>query len=466
VSDDGTVVYGGRGGVVATTDEMVEAARALARARDALDEARRACAVLVGRVEATRGCSGVTADRALAQLSRLVGHHGTGGASELAESRAGALRVAAQEYLTAESRALNGLTTWSSSLGTSLGENPITWPLLALRVCGYLKELLRRELSLPCNRVLSPVRLPTGRETEGVVAGLAAFLVAAPPGRTPDGEPVEIVAGALGRVVGAVREIEDPTAWAADLTVTPVSYRPDDEPVTGVVDAMELLAAQSPSNGAAQGQVAIQEREHADGSRSWVVAVPGTQGGGPINAASNLAVVAGTGSTALGLVARAMTQAGIRPGEPVTMVGHSQGGMVAAQLAADPLLRTKFTVTTLITAGSPVGNVDLPPWVSALHLEHTPDGTPGLEATPNPDTLNRTTVLVPTPDGVERVDATSDYPRVHEVDQYVATARALPTHDSVAGFEDALRAALGTDVVRASTWEYQGVLSPPSGVGQ
>ena len=78
------------------------------------------------------------------------------------------------------------------------------------------------------------------------------------------------------------------------------------------------------------------------GGRSWVVAVPGTQvwaprpGENPLDVTSDARSLAGRSSAAEAAVLAAMRSAGVRSGEPVCLVGHSLGGMVAAGLAADP----------------------------------------------------------------------------------------------------------------------------------
>ena len=48
-------------------------------------------------------------------------------------------------------------------------------------------------------------------------------------------------------------------------------------------------------------------------------------------------------------------QAGVRPGEPVALVGHSQGGMEAAAILAHG---SPYAVTHVVTAGSPTAHLD------------------------------------------------------------------------------------------------------------
>jgi hypothetical protein len=93
-------------------------------------------------------------------------------------------------------------------------------------------------------------------------------------------------------------------------------------------------------------------------------------------------------------VLMAMQHSGIRPGEPIMLAGHSQGGVVAAQLASHLAGSSTFNVTHLVTAGSPIGLVDMPSSVSVLSLENAGDVVPELDGVSNPARPNWTTVTV------------------------------------------------------------------------
>lgn len=69
------------------------------------------------------------------------------------------------------------------------------------------------------------------------------------------------------------------------------------------------------------------------------------------------------------MVEEAMKQAGIGKDEPVALVGHSQGGIVAAALASD--LKDSYAIDHVVTAGSPVANHPIPPktWVTSIEIE-------------------------------------------------------------------------------------------------
>ncbi|MHA6667529.1 hypothetical protein ACX3O0_01535 [Homoserinimonas sp. A447] len=108
----------------------------------------------------------------------------------------------------------------------------------------------------------------------------------------------------------------------------------------------------------------------------------------------------------------ALLEAGYIPGSgsDVMLSGFSQGGIAAANLAADPAFTSRFDVTTVFTVGSPIGDVPIPDSVSVMAIEHTADVVPHLDffadnptrdnwmtisttpADPNPDAHGHNTV--------------------------------------------------------------------------
>ena len=79
----------------------------------------------------------------------------------------------------------------------------------------------------------------------------------------------------------------------------------------------------------------------------------------------------------------AMAEAGIGPGEPVALVGHSQGGIMAAWLAAH---QDTYPISAVVTAGSPVAGLGpFPEGPTSLSLENRGDVIPLTEGEANPD---------------------------------------------------------------------------------
>ncbi len=149
------------------------------------------------------------------------------------------------------------------------------------------------------------------------------------------------------------------------------------------------------------GTISILEVTHTDGAKSHLVIIPGTTDWGsgskePQDLLTNLQGAAGMPTDMESAVVTAMRAAGIQPGEDVALYGHSQGGITAVNVAADPQVREQFHITTVLTAGAPTANADLPPEVSALHLENTGDAVPALDASPTPTGPSRVVVQLDT----------------------------------------------------------------------
>ena len=128
-------------------------------------------------------------------------------------------------------------------------------------------------------------------------------------------------------------------------------------------------------DGAAAGRVRIQTVRGRDGGEAYIVHAPPT-GGAPIwdpdswgpqgNSAgwdSNLRTMAGQESAAMADIRTAMAAAGVPDGARVMVVGHSQGGLTAAHLAADPGVNRadgapgSYDISHSFSVGSPVGTV-------------------------------------------------------------------------------------------------------------
>lgn len=190
------------------------------------------------------------------------------------------------------------------------------------------------------------------------------------------------------------------------------------------------------SAGTHRSRVRVERVGGPGGQASWVVLVPGMQTVGPepsdnaFGPAAVLAAAAGTGSGTTRAVVDALVAAGARPGEPVLLAGHSLGGMVAAQIAADPAVRARVTPTAVLTVGAPVGSADVPDDVDVLSVEHAEDLVVALDGEPNPDEAHVTTarreVLDPDHgDSDVRARFGDDPGAAHDVDAYVRTTRLL-----------------------------------------
>lgn len=240
-----------------------------------------------------------------------------------------------------------------------------------------------------------------------------------------------------------------------------------------VVDAAEgsggllrALDALMPVSGGRPGTIEVRRTEHPDGRRSWVVVVPGTQrqvpgSANPLDNTTNVEALVGLPTDVEVGVARAMEQAGIARGEEVALVGHSQGGMTAMRLAADPLFARRFAVVAVLTAGSPVGGMPAPPRALVLSLEHLEDAVVGLDGRPNRPGRRRTTVVRSLAGGERGRRKEVGPGRAHAVAEYARTADLAEASGDAAvrAFSDRLGDVAGGagTTVTAATFEIRRV---------
>ena len=163
---------------------------------------------------------------------------------------------------------------------------------------------------------------------------------------------------------------------------------------------------------------------------SVFVFVPGTKtwnpiaGKNPLDATSNLWAMRGPGVAASErAVAKAMGLAGVGAGDSVMFVGHSQGGLVAANLASARRDSTKptYRVAGLVTLGAPIAHLAGKIEVPTLALEHSNDVVPKLSLQANPLTENWVTVSRETL--TEPLDDRNDLVEAHDLEAYKDTAK-------------------------------------------
>ncbi|WP_148616231.1 hypothetical protein [Nocardioides rubriscoriae] len=236
-------------------------------------------------------------------------------------------------------------------------------------------------------------------------------------------------------------------AQGAGSLYHPALAPPTDLPglMQSVTDSYQVGA--DPSGGS--GDVRITRVDNGSGP-AYVVSIPGTEtwspvaGSEPRDLSANLQLVAGNPTAAAESVRAAMDAAGIPPGSPVMLVGHSQGGIIAAQLASDPTFVRHYGVTNLLTYGAPIDHVQLAPGVEALQVQHRFDLVPRLDLGGvdvhgvDPHT-HVTAVTLDSPGGVLGVVTNHDH-----------TAYINSVRDAMAGDSDAGR------ILR----DYQSTLSP------
>lgn len=159
---------------------------------------------------------------------------------------------------------------------------------------------------------------------------------------------------------------------------------------------------------------------------SVFVYIPGTKtwnpiaGKNPLDATSNLWAMHGPGVAASErAVSKAMGLAGVGAGDKVIFVGHSQGGLVAANLASTK--KPTYRVAGLVTLGAPIAHLAGKLEVPTLALEHTNDVVPKLSLKANPLTENWVTVSRETT--TDPANARNDIVEAHDLEAYRDTAK-------------------------------------------
>ena len=253
----------------------------------------------------------------------------------------------------------------------------------------------------------------------GVWRGVAAALLVPPwaPGPLTYAGTMHLLGAWLPEGAARAEQIAGPTRVAAPQ---------------GAGDLLRAVEA-SGGDGAVPGEIGILRLHGSDGVERYVVLLPGTAswalrpGQEPRDLAGNLHLSAEEETAYAAGVVLALTQARVPPGAPVLLVGHSQGGMVAARLAADPAVRSAFSIRAVLSAGAPLGRAASMPGVAGLALENTTDLVPTLEGRANPDSPGLTTARFT----VQHGSVVGN----HDVGTYAAAVDALPLgHPSVQGW--------------------------------
>ena len=248
------------------------------------------------------------------------------------------------------------------------------------------------------------------------------------------------------RLDGGTRPLGPPPAGAARPGAA-LPGRPVAPPA-----GFEDLAARIPSVSEDAPQVRI-ERYGGPDDASWVVYIGGTAAWSPVageqpwDLTSNLVALADQGSGSYRAVVDAMREAGVAPGDPVVPVGHSQGGLIAAQLAASG----DFNTVAVATFGGLTAQVALPADVEAVMVEHTDDLVPALGGTATGDDER----LVVRREVFAEAEVPVDRPLpAHALTAYRDTGRLMDGSEEprLQEFRETLGKILGTEAGESSRW--------------
>lgn len=503
-------VRGGAGGTKACLTALITGALRAERAAEHLDEAVRLAAGARRTMALTSAAAPTSGARAAATLHEITDRStGLPRCADGLHHLAAALRGTAEAYARADHAsavrlqipAVLGWTIGELVPGTVLGLGVLGLSAFALGSPATMAARLLRDTPTTLGLALSwlgsddrrgegglagavawllggpgvlpALVIPSPREVEALLPGVAALLLGLAPGPSPEGgRPVAAAAAALALATAASARLQGRSL--PGLVVAPLVQAkggkadPRETQAQSVTDVLRLVDRVYDST---PGAVGVQRIDHADGTRSWVVAIPGTQEGSfggpvPTDLTSNLELMGGAPDDRTETVIQAMKQAGIRPDEPVVLAGHSQGGMVAVRAAME--VGDRFTIVDVITAGSPVGGMALPEDIPALHIEHEQDYLAAVDGSPNPDEPNRTTVTrdLTVPVGGATPEAPASLADVfvapHEMSAYIDTAKVVEKQDdrSVTAFLAGLDSVLDDGTGEVSTQVFVGVRVP------
>ncbi len=187
-------------------------------------------------------------------------------------------------------------------------------------------------------------------------------------------------------------------------------------------------AARIPRPTVAEPQQIRIDRYHRPGqSDSFEVYIAGTvdfglmAGAEPWDMSSNVEGLSGLPAGSYLAVTEAMRAAGVTADSPVVLTGYSQGGLMAALVAASG----DYRVEQVVTFGAPAGQVEIPRQVPQLAIRHSEDLVPALGGS---DISDHTVVVERSLFDDRPVPSTEVVP-AHEIRFYEETARLVDDAD-------------------------------------
>ncbi|HEY8719804.1 hypothetical protein [Pengzhenrongella sp.] len=472
---DGLTVTGGTSPVFADLDELRAAVHALRRAARAMDDAAEQELAAWTAVRAGSEDSPATAgavDIALWPL-RNGSTSFTACAARL-RTLASGLEQTVARYEDAEADASAAVRRSLVVAGNFAGEHLLFTAIVVPFIVGpavIANALYAGWLRLHGEPVPSVGEFAAALPAEDSVLGLGAFIRALPPGKqVPELDPVPDAAGLILDGV-ALASVFHPELRPGPLTVSKrldaTTTRPAPETVA---ELQGRVGEHYATAGAPPGTIGIDRIDHPDGSRSWVVQIPGTedqsvgQGSNPFDNATNLRLEAGLADQSSELVRQALEQAGVPSDEPIVLAGHSQGGMAAIKLAGTAAFLAKYKVAGVITAGSPASAAGVSASIPTLQFQNRPDFVWALDGKPSaagPTHVVVTRDLAQSSDPADRQGA-RDPLAAHNIKLYQRTAELASAsgNESVREFEAKMVPLLGGAGTTTVHTEYTGFRIP------
>lgn len=397
----GITVVGGAGGTYARTEDLAQASHILASARDRVDGVAAWARATASEVVGGSWGSGEVDDVASHVVEALDWvNAGQGGARATARDIEEISRGLAEtvSLLEGAERAAGGLL---DEMGDAL-EGAARRGKAGLELASWLGTVATKPWSLfapggPSSVSLIPppeltALIDAGSLEQALGAAHSVTLGVVPLGISAADSLTRVLAlSAMGwaELLGGQRTL---TVEKSDAQIM--------SPPHGAEDLVERIDPLYPSAGQNRdvAHVAIERIEHGDGSRAWIVEIPGIQsflpngGPNPFDLTTVLQMMTGETSDVMIAVTAAMEQAQIFPGEPVMLSGHSLGGIAAMALASNEAFCSHYSVEAVVTAGSPVARFAPIGGPSVLSLENSGDIVWALDGAPNPDRASWITV--------------------------------------------------------------------------
>ncbi|MEN9715433.1 MAG: hypothetical protein RJA35_900, partial [Actinomycetota bacterium] len=182
------------------------------------------------------------------------------------------------------------------------------------------------------------------------------------------------------------------TAFGAGETPVDVSAKALD-PISAPKDVNAMLKV---LNRAAEARQILVQTVETQGVRDFTIYLPGTnyfdraRDKNPFDLTSDFAAMTRTGTAGSEMSAiQALKDSGFgkQPGDRVTVVGHSQGALIGANLVSSgEITKLGGTVRGLVSVAGPIGVRNLPPEVKVLSIEAKNDLVPKLDLANVPTT--------------------------------------------------------------------------------
>ncbi|GAB3604817.1 hypothetical protein GCM10027413_02260 [Conyzicola nivalis] len=397
---DAIIVSGG-GSVAVASDALFADAQAL---EGVYDELRRAAAGLAAADtalgdrllrRADAPLSALDAEREIARSLELVAASG-----QRASALAFVLRASAHSYGLADDAAARLAQQLAAGLGYSIGRLlPLAVALIAPALPSVLGALLVASLIAPKQVAALPGALGTWLADNNrlLTNPVTVALVRAAVMSVDD-----VIGGALGLPRAAVQALGDEGAGVAGIdtsagfftvvgapfgllvetaVATRAAGRRDIRAPQGLAERLDRVPQRVETAAGARGQhIRIERYESPGRPDRFAVYITGTADFSPrtgpeaFDLTSNVVGMTELPAGSVRAVHDAMRQEGVTPDSPVQFTGFSQGGLVAATLAASG----DYNTQGVVTVGAPTAQVSFGNDYPAVLLEHTDDIVPAL----------------------------------------------------------------------------------------